>query len=127
LADLLGQSRSPIKCRLLDQTRVAGLGNIYVDEALFCAGISPTRRASSLGDDEWSSLFHSVREVLGGAIGRRGTTFAAFRDGQGREGENGRHLQVYGRAGRKCPRCAELIERTVLGGRGTHYCPGCQN
>ncbi len=127
LRALLGESRSPIKCRLLDQRRVAGLGNIYVDEALFCAGIDPTRRTSSLEEAQWEDLFLSMRRVLTQAIEHRGTTFSTYRDGQGREGENARHLAVYGRAGQECPRCAASIERSVVGGRGTHHCPSCQN
>ncbi len=123
---LLGQSRSPIKSRLLNQRLVSGLGNIYADEALFSAGVDPIRRASTL-EGRWEGLLESVRGVLTEAIRHRGTTFSTYRDGQGCEGRNRQHLSVYGRAGQACPRCAALIQRSVLGGRSTHYCPSCQN
>ncbi len=125
-AKLLGNSDSPIKCRLLDQRLVAGLGNIYVDEALFAARVHPAKPARELDSDSWSRLYRAVGEVLRGALRNRGTTFSDYRDARGKSGDNADNLAVYGRGGRECLRCASELVRTKLRGRGTHYCPRCQ-
>lgn len=126
LRELLAGRGAPIKARLLQQKLVAGLGNIYVDEALFRARIHPERRAVSLTEDEWGNLLESVRTVLLEAIGHRGTTFSSYRDGDGRTGSNQHRLAVYGRRGGRCPRCSETVGRIEVRGRGTHFCPSCQ-
>jgi formamidopyrimidine-DNA glycosylase len=116
-----------IKAVLLDQKLVAGLGNIYADEALFVAGIHPARVANSLDQLEVRRLHRHVRAVLRAAIQRKGTTFSSFEDADGNQGEYGGALRVYGRGGKgRCPRCGALLERTVVGGRGTSFCPSCQ-
>ncbi len=122
----LAESRSPVKCRLLDQRLVAGLGNIYVDEALYEAGIHPGTPACHLSSASWERLYWAVRRILASAIDHRGTTFSDFRDGRGLTGDNWERLRVYGRAGAACGRCGRQVEKMILRGRGTHYCPGCQ-
>jgi len=119
-------SRAPIRNWLLDQTRVAGIGNIYSNEALFRAGIRPTRRAGSLTRAEAARLRDAIREVLTEAIRKRGTTVQAYRDGAGEAGEYAPFLRVYGRAGEPCPVCGTPIRRVVISNRSAFYCPRCQ-
>ncbi len=117
-----------LKNVLLDQTAIAGLGNIYVDEALFRAHLHPLRAASSLSIEEATRLHRAIRAVLRQGIANQGTTFSSFENPYGEPGDNARRLQVYGR-GRKggaCPRCGEHLVRLVVGGRGTTVCPRCQ-
>lgn len=117
---------APIKALLLDQRRVAGLGNIYVDEALHRARIHPQRRAGSLSGQELARLHEALRAVLQKGIENCGTTFRDFVNAFGQEGRNAEHLQVYQRAGEPCTTCSAAIRRIVVGGRGTHFCPSCQ-
>lgn len=126
LAQRLAGRKAPIKALLLDQSLVAGLGNIYVDEALFLAGIFPGRPGGSLGPRELDALAASVKEVLTRAIEGRGTTFRDYRRGLGTPGEFQHQLQVYGRSGQPCLRCGEMLARMRAGGRTTVYCPRCQ-
>ncbi|MHB0857012.1 MAG: DNA-formamidopyrimidine glycosylase [Anaerolineae bacterium] len=126
LAALLRSRRRQIKPALLDQTMVAGLGNIYVDEALWEARIHPLRTTHTLTEGEVARLHEAVRRVLAQAISNRGTTFRDYRDPQNLPGENQRALAVYGRKGEPCPRCASPIVRILVGQRGTHFCPVCQ-
>ena len=118
--------RAPVKAILLDQSVVAGLGNIYVDEALFRAGLHPATPAGCLEPADLDRLVAAVREVLREAVSRRGTTLSDYVDGRGLPGEMGGQLAVYGRAGEPCRRCGEVIARTRVAGRGTHFCPRCQ-
>jgi formamidopyrimidine-DNA glycosylase len=120
------RSLSPIRNWLLDQTKLAGVGNIYAAEALFRAGIRPTRRARTLTRAETVRLRASVRDILAAAIGARGTTMSDYRDGSGEEGGFWPLLQVYGRNGLPCLRCGALIKRIVLTNRSAFYCPRCQ-
>ncbi|NLD72195.1 MAG: bifunctional DNA-formamidopyrimidine glycosylase/DNA-(apurinic or apyrimidinic site) lyase [Chloroflexi bacterium] len=122
---LVGRRRR-LKDLLLDQAFLAGLGNIYVDEALWEARLSPRRVASTLRREESERLHAALRTVLSRAIDARGTTFSDYRDARDRPGENQRYLAVYGRRGQPCPRCGTPVERDVVAGRGTHYCPCCQ-
>jgi formamidopyrimidine-DNA glycosylase len=122
----LGASRRAVKDFLMDQGRVAGLGNIYAAEALFVAGISPRRRADRLGPRRAALLAAAIRGVLGAAVERRGTSFSDYVDAEGRSGDNQHHLGVYGREGQPCRRCERPIRRLVQGARSTFYCPGCQ-
>lgn len=119
---------APVKSFLLDQRIVAGLGNIYVDEALWTSRIHPLTPTGSLTDRQLASLLRSIRKVLRGAIVNQGTTFATFENPYGERGTNADHLNVYGRAkqGLPCPRCAGPLAWFKLGGRGTSYCPACQ-
>jgi len=123
---MLQERRGRIKPLLLDQRFVAGLGNIYVDESLFRAGIHPLRSASSLDARESRRLHREIRRILEEAIRRRGTTLNDYRDAAGQTGEQQNHLAVYGRAGDSCVHCGAPIQRIVVGQRGTHFCPHCQ-
>lgn len=122
---LLKGSR-PIKAFLLDQTQIAGLGNIYVDEALFAAGILPTRATESLKKAEAQRLFKAIPQILQQAIASGGTTLKDYLHPDGQGGEHKEDLQVYGRSKAPCLRCGERIEKMVVAQRGTHYCPQCQ-
>lgn len=122
----LAKRKSAIKVFLLDQRQVSGLGNIYVDEALFDAGILPARRAESLSREETERLVKSINRVIADGIRDGGTTFRDYRNGVGGMGDHQNHLSVYGRKGEPCRVCHAPIERCVIGGRGTHYCPTCQ-
>lgn len=123
----LSNRTAPIKAFLLDQRRVAGIGNIYADEALFRAGIHPVRPAGSLSPEEISRLHVALRTVLQEAIDHRGTTFSNYRDADGELGGNARNLRVYGLGDKAtCERCGTPLQRLVVAGRGTHICPNCQ-
>ncbi len=126
LARRLAGRRAPIKAVLLDQSAVAGLGNIYADEALFRAGIHPLRPASSLRPHEISDLRTAIQETLRTGIEHGGTTFGRHRDAYNEAGRNLEHLQIYRRKGQPCRRCGTPVERIVVAQRGTHYCPRCQ-
>jgi formamidopyrimidine-DNA glycosylase len=126
LGEGLAKSRSPVRSWLLDQRRIAGVGNIYAAEALFLAGIHPRRPARSLGPDEAGALHRSIRDVLGRAIEAGGTTIRDYRDASGEEGRFATSLYVYGREGEPCPRCDGPVERTVFGNRAAFFCPRCQ-
>jgi formamidopyrimidine-DNA glycosylase len=115
-----------IKALLLDQTAVAGVGNIYADESLFRAGIHPLRKSSSLADDELERLYVSLREVLHEAINERGTLLRDYRTPYGEDGYFQNHLRVYGKYGKPCPTCGQPIERIRVTQRSTHFCPRCQ-
>lgn len=125
---LIQAHRGAIKPLLLRQEVLAGLGNIYTDEALFRGGIHPLRRIDTLSEADLRRLYGAMREVLEQAIANRGTTLpdARFRDAWGNRGDNLGHLSVGRRKGQTCPRCGATLERTVVGGRGTYSCPACQ-
>jgi formamidopyrimidine-DNA glycosylase len=126
LAAALEGRRSPVKAALLNQSLVAGLGNIYVDEALFCARVHPERQAASLTPGEVERLHGCIRSVLEQAVAKRGTTFSLYFDGTGAEGDMYDELQVFDRAGQPCPRCGTPIVKLAVAQRGTHVCPSCQ-
>jgi formamidopyrimidine-DNA glycosylase len=115
-----------IKALLLDQSVIAGLGNIYADEALFRAGIHPLRPASSLTPREVAALHAGIQEVLHTGIEHGGTTFGRHRDVYDEAGSNLEHVEVYRRTGQPCVRCGTPIQRVVVAQRGTHFCPHCQ-
>jgi len=115
-----------LKAVLLDQTVVAGVGNIYADESLFIARISPTRTGRQLTLEEAERLRRAIVEVLRRAITRRGATIRDYVGGSGREGEYQREFRVYGQTGAPCPRCGRRIECIRLAGRSTHFCRRCQ-
>jgi formamidopyrimidine-DNA glycosylase len=119
-------ARLAIKGLLLDQRVVAGLGNIYVDEALHRARVHPARACGSLTQREQGRIADALREVLGEALANRGTTFLDFRDGTGEPGAFQEFLRVYQREGLPCRNCGTPIAKTRVAGRGTHYCPKCQ-
>lgn len=120
-------TRTPMRNFLLDQYRVAGVGNIYALEALFLAGIRPTRRGHRVTRREAGRLREALRDVLSRAIEHRGTTFSDYRDGRGEAGGFEPLLKVYGREGEACAVCGTPIKRTVLTNRSAFYCPECQS
>ena len=120
------QRKVAIKSFLLNQKYIGGIGNIYADEALFLARIHPMRPANSLTQAECSSLWESVNKVIAAGIADGGTTFRDYQNGEGGKGSHQEHLYVYGRKGEQCRNCGAVIERITVGGRGTHFCPNCQ-
>lgn len=118
--------RTPLKAVLLDQKTLAGLGNIYVDETLFTAGIHPERPANQVTKAQAEVLLSAIRDVLTQAIAAGGTTVKTYVDGYGRHGGFQIQLQVYAREGQPCRVCGTIIEKTRVAGRGTHFCPQCQ-
>jgi len=127
LADALKlRGRAAIKPLLLDQTLIAGIGNIYAIEALWRARIHPLRKAGSLRADEVARLHEALRWVLRQGIRLGGASRRDYRDARGEEGRFQNEFQVYDQAGEPCPRCGAEVVRTVVGGRGTFHCPRCQ-
>lgn len=128
LAARLSRRSIAIKSALLDQSVVAGIGNIYADEALFRSGIDPQRPASSLASAEIDRLCTAIHDVLTAAVARHGTTLSdeQFVGLQGRMGENQGYLSVFRRTGQPCPQCGAPVQRIRLGGRSTHFCANCQ-
>ena len=126
LARRLAGRRAPVKAALLDQRTLAGLGNIYVDEALWRARIHPKRPARDLDANDVRRLHGAIRSVLKTAIERRGSTLRDYSTPRGRRGSMQREFKVYGRENQPCDRCGTPIEKTRAGGRGTWYCPHCQ-
>lgn len=118
--------RTPIKAALLDQSLVAGLGNIYVDEALWRAQVRPTRKANRLTKTEAATIIRHGGEVMKESIAVGGTTFQHFVDTGGDNGNFTDYLQVFGQQGKACRRCGGIIKKIRCAGRGTHYCPDCQ-
>ncbi len=126
LASILEGRRAPVKAVLLDQRRLAGVGNIYADEALWRAGIDPHRGAGTLDRTEVQRLHRAVRAALRRGVELQGSTLRDYVTPDGSSGEMQDEFKVYGRAGEPCPRCRTPIERSVIGGRGTWSCPACQ-
>ncbi len=128
LPTALWGSRRPVKLWLMDQENIAGIGNIYAAEILFRAGIAPTRPTRSLSRAEIARLQKAIPSVLEEAIAACGTTLpdGLYRGPTGEIGAFAGELAVYGRAGEPCRRCESLVVRSVLGGRGTYFCPRCQ-
>ncbi|MBU4533985.1 MAG: DNA-formamidopyrimidine glycosylase [Eubacteriales bacterium] len=124
--DLLGRRRQKIKALLLDQRTIAGMGNIYTDEALFRSKIHPERLAVEVSVKEARALYRAVREVLNDGIAFGGTSVRDYVDAEGNEGRFQDMLRVYGKKGQSCPRCGETIRRIKAAGRGTYFCPRCQ-
>lgn len=123
---LRGRSKM-LKSLLLDQTFIAGVGNIYADEALHRAGIHPERKANALLEDEIAALYHSLRAALHEGIQHEGATINWYRKPDGTKGSSQFHFYVYGREGQECKRCQKtIIQKIRVGQRGTHYCPHCQ-
>ncbi len=122
----LQKSGQSIKAKLLDQTFIAGLGNIYVDESLFRSHILPDRKSNSLSLAEAKSLAKEAAKVLEEAILSGGTTFQSFKDSTGNKGNYTAKLKVFARQGKPCLKCGEAIQKTRVAGRGTHFCPSCQ-
>lgn len=122
----LKKSKKPIKSHLLDQTLVAGLGNIYVDEVLWRAKVHPSRISNSLTAQEARKVHDETINVLGQAVEKGGSTIRTYTNAFGEDGTMQELHQVYDKAGQSCSRCGTIIEKIQLGGRGTHFCPNCQ-
>lgn len=122
----LKRRKKSIKAVLLDQTAVAGLGNIYVDEVLFQASVRPDRTASSLSKDEITHLHRAIIQTMEQAVKAGGTTIRTYENAFGENGSYQHALNVYGRQGEPCVRCGTSIEKIKVAQRGTHYCPHCQ-
>jgi formamidopyrimidine-DNA glycosylase len=126
LARRLSGTTRAIKNALMDQSVVAGLGNIYVDESLFTAGIHPLRAADKLTAAQVARLSRAIKTTLRKALRHRGSTLRNYRDANGDSGSFQNLHRVYGREGEPCRKCKTPVERIVLGGRSTHFCPKCQ-
>jgi formamidopyrimidine-DNA glycosylase len=126
LAEALAGRRAPVKAVLLDQRRLAGIGNIYADEALWRARIHPRRPAGEIAPDEIGPLRRGIRAALRAGIARQGATLSDYRQPDGTRGAMQHEFKVYGREGEPCDRCGTPIEKLRVAGRGTWYCPSCQ-
>ena len=126
LRRVLGKTKTPLKAALLDQTRVAGIGNIYANEILFCSGIHPARLPQSLNTKEWRRLAEATQEVLMEATEAEGSSISDYLKPDGGPGSYQNRMKAYGREGRPCSRCGEAIVKMKLGGRSTFFCPRCQ-
>ena len=126
LGERLAGRRTSLKAALLDQRTLAGMGNIYADEALWRARIDPRRPARELEEHEVRALHRGIRRALEAGIARQGATLRDYRTPDGVAGAMQHEFKVYGRGGEPCPRCGTPIEKTRVGGRGTWFCPGCQ-
>jgi formamidopyrimidine-DNA glycosylase len=127
LSGILRGSRQAVKKVLMDQRVLAGIGNIYANEACWRARVDPSRSARDIEPDEVTELHQGITGVLAASIEARGTSFRDYRDAMGRKGDFERSLAVYGRGGQPCPRCgARLVETHAIDGRSTVLCAGCQ-
>lgn len=126
LKAVLKKSHQAIKSLLLDQRKIAGLGNIYVDEALAAAGIRPTRTAAGLRGKKVAALYEAINQVIAQGLRNHGTTFRNYQAAEGKIGNNKDYLLVYGRKGQPCKSCGSPLKQIKVGGRGSVYCPHCQ-
>ena len=120
------RSRVAVKTFLLDQRKLAGIGNIYASEILFRSRVDPRRLAGALTGKEWARIAPQITQVLGDAVSRMGTTFSTYRTIWNEPGQYGEQLLVYDRAGQPCRGCSGEVQRFVQGGRATFWCPRCQ-
>ncbi len=125
-SETLKSSSRPIKLVLMDQGKISGIGNIYVNDALWLAKINPKKPAKKLRPDEVKELFGAIEKVLKEGLKYGGASDQWYRQVHGEEGKYQEHFLVYGRNGEKCSRCGETINRIGFGGRGTFFCPKCQ-
>lgn len=126
LKGIMRGNKRAIKTFLLDQANIAGIGNIYADEALFGAGVLPERSAAELNEEEIGRLVMNIKRIIKEAVRYRGTTFSDYRDPSGVVGNYSKMLKVYGRGGQKCLACGEILIKVKVNGRGTVYCARCQ-
>lgn len=123
---ILANNKGKIKTLLLNQKYISGLGNIYVDEALFLAGIHPERIAGKIESAEIKKLYTAINKVIKDGLAHGGTTFRDYRNAEGEKGQHQNHLYVYGRKDKPCLNCHTFINKIEVGSRGTHFCPKCQ-
>ena len=126
LSKALAGRKAPVKSIILDQRRIAGIGNIYADEACFAAAIDPRRLGVTVTDLEVKALHAAVREVLLRGVESRGASFRDYQDADGKQGNMQMYVKVFRRTGKPCYTCETPIERVKVGGRSTHFCPTCQ-
>lgn len=126
LQDKMCKSKRLLKAFLLDQRMIAGLGNIYVDEAMAIAKLNPKKTTTTLNKKELKALHAAVKHVIAQGIANKGTTFRDYKDADGNKGNNQEHLLVYGRNGKACKGCGTTLVYEKIAGRGTVYCPHCQ-
>jgi formamidopyrimidine-DNA glycosylase len=126
LGQRLSRRHIPVKAALLDQCIVAGIGNMYADEALFAARIHPLRKADALSPEEVQTLYHCICRVLGAAIGSKGASVDTYVRPEGELGTAHFDFKVAHRGGESCPVCGSTIERVLVQNRGTYFCPRCQ-
>ncbi len=126
LREKLGSRRAQIKPLILDQKVLSGVGNIYADEILYDARLHPRRKANTITGPEWEALHAAIRENLAAGVEHRGTTVRLYRDVLDRPGEHQIFLRVFEKHGQPCPRCEGEVVREKVGGRPSHFCPGCQ-
>ena len=126
LAAALANRKAPVKSILLDQKYIAGIGNIYADEACYGACIDPRRLGADVKPSEVARLHGAIKDVLVFGVESRGTSFRDYKDVAGQEGSMHMHVKVFRRTGKPCYTCGTPIERVKLGGRSTHFCPKCQ-
>jgi formamidopyrimidine-DNA glycosylase len=126
IADAVRGRKAPVKSIILDQRRIAGIGNIYADEACFAAHIDPRRLGNTLSESEIEALHGAVRDVLRLGVESRGASFRDYKDADGKSGSMHMYVKVFRRTGKPCYDCGSIIERVVVGGRSTHFCPTCQ-
>ena len=125
-AKIIKGSNSPIKIVLMDQKKIGGIGNIYANEALFLAKIDPKTKTGNLSEKQLNKLYGSILEVLKRGIKYGGSSDINFVNALGEDGNYQNHFLVYARKGEKCINCTGKIEKIMLGGRGTYFCPECQ-
>jgi formamidopyrimidine-DNA glycosylase len=126
LAAALRGRKTPVKSILLDQSRIAGIGNIYADEACFAAGIDPRRLGGTIKKPQVVRLHKAIQDVLMFGVESRGASFRDYQDVEGKDGNMQMHVKVFRRTGKPCYECGSTIQRVVIGGRSTHFCPKCQ-
>ncbi|MPZ48740.1 MAG: bifunctional DNA-formamidopyrimidine glycosylase/DNA-(apurinic or apyrimidinic site) lyase [Dehalococcoidia bacterium] len=126
LAAAVAKRKAPVKSIILDQRRIAGIGNIYADEACFGAGIDPRRLGMTLSEEEVLALHASIRTALMAGLDHGGASFRDYRNTGGDVGSMQQHVKVFRRTGKPCYTCETVIERVKVGGRSTHFCPKCQ-
>lgn len=125
--EILSKTSRPIKIILMDQEKISGIGNIYANEALWLAGIDPTKESKKLRTKEQEKLYEAILEVLKKGIKYGGASDQAYIQPSGEEGKYQEHFLVYGREGQVCDKCKKAkITKIKLGGRGTYFCPNCQ-
>lgn len=124
--EIVTKRSTKIKPLLLNQEYIVGIGNIYVDESLHRAGIHPEETAKSLSEDQMARLHHAIVATLTEAVNAGGSSVKSYVNGQGESGSYQDQHKIYGRKDQPCATCGTLIEKSVVGGRGTHYCPSCQ-
>jgi formamidopyrimidine-DNA glycosylase len=126
LSEAVAGRKAPVKSIILDQRRIAGIGNIYADEACFAAGLDPRRLGATLAAPDVEALHAAVRQVLLFGVESRGASFRDYKDAGGESGSMQMHVKVFRRTGKPCYTCGAIIERVKVGGRSTHFCPQCQ-